>query len=73
MENGDKAYYRYQGIAVLKDGAPQYKRTGIVAFLDLFAERKINNLRVINGVRGTDPDQVHQSKAWPTVRACSQN
>src|SRR6266516_4633311 len=23
MENGDKAYYRYQGTAVLKDGAPQ--------------------------------------------------
>jgi len=23
MENGDKAYYCYQGTAVLKDGAPQ--------------------------------------------------
>ena len=23
MENGDKAYYRYQGATVLKDGAPQ--------------------------------------------------
>ncbi len=28
MENGDKAYYRYQGTAVLKDGAPPQTEEG---------------------------------------------
>jgi hypothetical protein len=38
-----------------------YNRSGKLGILGLLGIRKINNLRIINTPRKTDPDQVHHS------------
>src|SRR5947208_4629630 len=77
MENGDKAYYRYQGTAVLKDGAPQTE-TGPWSLIRGTGKLKgLTGKGTYKGTAGADPSRsilrwvdYECAACWIGLRAC---